>query len=227
MTIKETSRFVAALLIGMAGVFAACGQGGGEEEVAVDAAAPAATDDDAPVVVDGAATWTNDPTGLVGEKAANFMPFTFRYPATWRVVEDGTQPDGESPNFVKVENATPDGITVENFAVGWYSGTGAAEVIGMIEPQFAASFPNYAKVGDRTWTIDGIDSPGILFQARVDTPGGPVPFFGRVIAVPVDPTKGLMIVLFASDRAEGVTGPEDVGEEGEMPVILESFDIPR
>ena len=226
MASKETAWIVGVLLIGAAGLFAACNRGG-EDDVAIDMPVPAVSDDDAPVAVGGTVTWTNDPTRVVGEKAANFIPFTFQYPAEWRVVEDGTQADAESPNFVKVENATADGITVENFAVGWYSGTGAAEVIGVIEPQFAASFPKYVKVGDRTWMVDGISSPGILFQARVDTPGGPVPFFGRVIAVPVEPAKGLMVVLFASDRAEGVTGPEDVGEAGQMPIILGSFDIPR
>jgi hypothetical protein len=215
------------LLLGLMGTVAACGGGGEPAADTAQAPAAAATDDDAAPAADGTRTWTNDPARLVDQKAANFIPFTFRYPGSWRVVEDGSQMDAESPNFVKVENSTSDNITIENFAVGWYAGTGAAEVIALIEPQFASSFPNYAKVGDRTWTIDGIESPGILFQARVDAPGGPVPFFGRIMAVPVDASRGLMIVLFASDRADGVTGPEDVGEEGEMPVILESFDIPR
>jgi len=172
-------------------------------------------------------TWTNDLSRLSGDKAANFVPFTFDYPAHWRVVEDGTQPDSESPNFVKVEHATDDQITIENFAVGWYSGAAAADVMTVLEPQFAGSFPNYQRLGDQTAAVDGITSSGFLFQARIDTASGPVAFYGRALAVPVSATNGILLIMFASDLAEGVEGPEGVGEQGELPVILESFDIPR
>jgi hypothetical protein len=183
------------------------------------------TDDNASADVGPTLTWTNDLSRLSGDKAANFVPFTFDYPAHWRVVEDGTQPDSDSPNFVKVERATDDQITIENFAVGWYSGAGAADVMTMLEPQFAGSFPNYQKVADQTATVDGITSSGFLFQARIDTANGPVAFYGRALAVPVSPTNGILIIMFASELAQGVQGPEDVGEEGQMTVILESFDI--
>lgn len=212
---------IAALLAGGISL-AACGERAADDD-APEAAAPAGESSEASA--GETRTWRNDPSVLAGQKAANYVPFTFDYPAGWSVVEDGTQPDSDSPNFVKVENATADNITIENFAVGWYSGTGAEEVIAMIEPQFAASFPNYVKVGDRTWTVDGISSPGFVFQARVEAPSGPVQFYGRALTVPVDATRGLVIVLFASNLAEGVEGPEDVGEEGQMPVILESFEI--
>ena len=170
-------------------------------------------------------TWTNDRSRLSGAKAANFVPFSFEYPADWRVIEDGTQPDDASPNFVKVERATDDQITIENFAVGWYSGAGASDVVTMLEPQFAGSFPNYQKVADQASRIDGIDSPGFLFQARIDAPSGPVRFYGRALAVPVGDANGILIIMFASDLAEGVDSPEDVGEKGRMPVIMETFDI--
>lgn len=170
-------------------------------------------------------TWTNDQSRLTGNKAANFVAFSFDYPADWQVVEDGTQPDSDSPNFVKVEKMTDDQVTIENFAVGWYAGAGASNVITMLEPQFATSFPNYEKVADQTAQVDGIASPGFLFRARVDTAGGPVQFYGRALAVPVDDSHGILVIMFASELAEGVDGPEDVGSVGQMPVILESFDI--
>lgn len=199
-------------------------EGEGAEDVAVTEEASADEEGDGEDAGD-TRTWTNDQNRLAGDKAANFVAFTFEYPADWRVIEDGTQPDNTSPNFVKVERATDDQITIENFAVGWYSGAGASDVMAMLEPQFAGSFPNYQKVADQTSSIDGVESPGFLFQARIDTAGGPVQFYGRALAVPVSDTKGILIIMFASDLAEGVDGPEDVGEEGQMPVIVESFDI--
>ena len=205
-----------------------CGGAGDEGEGAEDVAATeeASADEEGDGEDAGdTLTWTNDQSRLAGDKAANFVAFTFEYPADWRVIEDGTQPDNTSPNFVKVERATDDQITIENFAVGWYSGAGASDVMAMLEPQFAGSFPNYQKVADQTSSIDGVESPGFLFQARIDTAGGPVQFYGRALAVPVSDTKGILIIMFASDLAEGVDGPEDVGEEGQMPVIVESFDI--
>lgn len=183
------------------------------------------TDDDPSADVGETLTWTNDLSRLSGDKATNFVPFQFDYPADWQVVEDGTQPDSDSPNFVKVERMTDAQVTIENFAVGWYGGTGANEIIGMLEPQFAGSFPNYAKVADQTSTVDGITSPGFLFQARVDTPSGPTQFYGRAVVVPVQPTRGVVLIMFASDLAPGVDGAEDVGNVGQMPLILESFDI--
>lgn len=205
-----------------------CGGAADEEEGADDVAATeeASAGDEGEAEGGGETlTWTNDQSRLSGDKAANFVPFRFEYPADWRVIEDGTQPDNASPNFVKVERATDDQITIENFAVGWYSGAGASDVMTMLEPQFAGSFPNYEKVSDQTSRIDGIESPGFLFQARIETAGGPVQFYGRALAVPVSDTNGILIIMFASDLAEGVDGPEDVGEEGQMPVIVESFDI--
>lgn len=166
--------------------------------------------------------WTNDRSRLSGDKLANFTPFTFRYPTSWTVLEDGS---GETPNFVKIERASESGITVENFAVGWYAGAGPDDVIAMIEPQFASSFPNYDKVADETTLIAGATSKGFRFQAVVETPGGPVTFWGRALARPVEPTRGILLVMFASQLAPGVENAGDIGRKGELPVILESFRI--
>lgn len=166
--------------------------------------------------------WTNDRDRLLGDKRANFVPFTFRYPASWRVVEDGS---GETPNFVKVEHAAGNGITIENFAVGWYAGAGADEIAAAIEPQFAASFPNYARVADETTLIAGTASRGFRFQAVVEAEGRAITFWGRVLARPVEPARGILLVMFASELAPGIEGPGDLGRKGELPVILDSFRV--
>ncbi len=216
---------VIAAIAGGIGFLASRDQPAGDDVAGLTDPAPVSAPVEPPPGIGQTVTWTNAPGRLAGEKVSNFLPFTFDYPAAWQVVEDGSQPDEESPNFVKVERMTDDHFTIENFAVGWYAGAGAAQVLDAVEPQFAASFPNYEKVGNRTWTLDGISSPGLLFQARLEAPTGPVRFYGRVMTVPVEADRGLVLVMFASELAPGVESAEDVGEEGQMPVILESFDV--
>jgi hypothetical protein len=119
-------------------------------------------------------TWTNDRSRLSGDKLTNFVPFTFQYPADWQVLEDGT---ADSPNFVKVESMTADRVTIENFAVGWYSGVRADQVAGILEPQFSQSFPNYRRLSEETHQVDGFTSPGFTFEVTVDVPTGPATFW--------------------------------------------------
>lgn len=168
----------------------------------------------------GLATWTNDRSRLAGDKLVNFVPFTFHYPAAWRVLEDGT---GETPNFVKVERATEDGVTIENLAVGWYAGMPPGQVLDVLEPQFASAFPLYRKLSEGPASVDGVASREFHFEATVDTSRGPVTFWGRTLAVPVDSLRGAILVLFASEMAPEVDGPGDVGEAGELGDIMESF----
>lgn len=189
-----------------------------------------ATDDDAAAGDDGGdggsggvptVTFVNDRSRLSGGKAEHFVDFSFDYPATWVQLEDGT---GEHQNFVKVEHQTEDEFTIENFAVGWFADMTPEMAASQIEARMAAGFPEYRKVSDEMTLVAGQMARGFRFSARLaETPRGPMDIWGRMLFVPVTETSGVVLTMLVSGLSQDVRGASDVGEEGELPVVMESF----
>jgi hypothetical protein len=94
--------------------------------------------------------------------------------------------------------------------------------------QFAKSFPNYKKISSGETTLGAYKAHELRFSAVVEgTPKGTIKFWGRSIIVP-DPKgagDGVTVLMLASNLAEGITGIDDVGVKGEMPVIVKSFKL--
>lgn len=170
--------------------------------------------------------YVNSREGRTGKLADNFVDFSFYYPGNWEV-----DPNPE-PNFVRVQRQLTDDdgaeFTQENFAVGWVSATGTAldkqlmtKLATQFNTQFAAQFPNYRKISEGETKLGPYDGYEFRFAAEKNN----VDFWGRVVMLPppAGQTKGVALVMIASDRAPELTGVEDVGEKGELPVILESF----
>ncbi|HEY0099520.1 MAG TPA: hypothetical protein VGB76_11275 [Pyrinomonadaceae bacterium] len=170
--------------------------------------------------------YVNSREGRTGKLSDNFVDFSFYYPAGWELDDDPT------PNFVRVERKLTDddagSFTQENFAVGWVSATGTAvdkqllpKLAAQFNTQFAAQFPNYKKVSEGETRIGVYDGYEFRFTAEKNN----VEFWGRVAMLPPPSgqTKGVALVMIASDRAPELSGVEDVGEKGELPVILEAF----
>src|SRR5580692_2882496 len=65
--------------------------------------------------------------------AAHYVDFSFDYPANWKVSPETGTPT--AANFVKVERDDADGITIENFAVGEFGGTGDPDKDAALLPQ--------------------------------------------------------------------------------------------
>ena len=174
-------------------------------------------------------TYTATREGLNQRLAANFVPFSFDYPAHWRVLERGT--DADDQNFVKVERSTGDGFTSENFAVGYLTyppGGDRMEAMralaAQMERQIAPGFPNFHKVRDETASVAGREAAGFRFSSRAEgTPRGAVDLWGRVLMVPADEGRGVVLIMIASPVETKLTGPEDVGEVGELPIPLHTF----
>jgi hypothetical protein len=169
--------------------------------------------------------YVNSREGRSGSLADNFVDFSFDYPDNWEM------DDNPAPNFVRVERKMTDddgNFTQENFAVGWVSATGTAldkqlmpQLAKQFNTQFAAQFPNYKKVSEGETKIGDYDGYEFRFTAEKNN----VEFWGRVAMLPPPSgqKKGVALVMIASDRATELSGVEDVGEKGELPVILESF----
>jgi hypothetical protein len=169
--------------------------------------------------------YVNTRQGRTGSLSENFVDFSFYYPDNWEIDPN------PAPNFVRVERKiTGDegNFTQENFAVGWVSATGTAldkqllpQLAKQFNTQFAAQFPNYKKVSEGETKIGAYEGYEFRFTAEKNN----VEFWGRVAMLPPPSgqKKGVALVMIASDRAPELTGVEDVGVKGELPVILESF----
>lgn len=171
---------------------------------------------------------------LEGDWSPDFVPFSFDYPVSWE--RDPKAGKSDRQNFVKVERKlVEDGkpFTLENFAVGHFRAEGkdSAEaalpkVARALDAQFAAALPGYRQVSERPVTLAGIRGDDLRFEGKVEgTPKGDLSLWGRVIILPTSADRGISLIMLASSLAPAVTGPADVGEKGELPVILNSFRV--
>jgi hypothetical protein len=170
-------------------------------------------------------SYTNNKSSFTGKLAENYVDFSFEYPSSWK--RDPKAGVGDSPNFVKVENATADDITLENFAVGYFSGQEALmpQLAAQLSEQFSHSFPEYKKVSEGKTHVGTYDAYEFRFTSQSTTAAKkPIEIWGRVILLPGDTgRKGAAMVMLATSESKDVHGIDDVGEKGELPSILSSF----
>jgi hypothetical protein len=173
----------------------------------------------------GATQYSNSSVKFGGHLQENYVDFSFDYPSGWKRDPDAGK--GNSPNFVKVENATGDQITLENFAVGYFSGQRELmpELANQMSQQFARNFPGYKKVSEGETKIGSYDGYEFRFTAHVkDTPKGDLDLWGRTVLLPgSEERKGAVLTMFATSASDKIHDVNEVGEKGELPIILSSF----
>lgn len=224
------SRFASRALCVLAVVAVAAGCGGSEPQPGsstppIDTSGTAAEGPGAPKT----ALFVNSRENLTDARADHYVDFQFRYPDDWRVIQ-GAFTEG-TPNFVKVERTGPDGTTAESFAAGWFAHAAAARgdsaalraVLDDLAGQFSRAFAGFEKVSTGADSIASRRAPGFRFAFR-PPPGAEVDrAWGRVVLVPTGGENGLVLVMFATPLAPGVTGAEDVGETAGLATILETL----
>jgi hypothetical protein len=170
-------------------------------------------------------TYKNSSGHFTGALEENYVDFSFDYPRAWQ--RDPKAGKGDSPNFVKVEQATDDEITLENFAVGYYTGQRDVmpKVANQLSEQFSSGFPEYQKVSEGPTKAGRYDGYEFRFTAKAkNTPKGDLDIWGRVILLPGgDNRKGAALIMLATSASDQVRSVEDVGEKGELPTVLSSF----
>ena len=181
----------------------------------------------------GTVKFSNSPANLDGRLAEHYFDFSFYYPNNWKKDPEAGVPGAS--NYAKVERRIEPDFTQENFAVGWYTskGTYAADestfpdVAEKIGANLAKSFPGYRKVSEGPTKVNSLDAYEMRFESEAKgTEKGDVKVWGRVIFLPPGvegPSTGATLLLLATSLAPEISGVEDVGEKGEMPVVLESF----
>jgi hypothetical protein len=177
--------------------------------------------------------FTNSKENLDGKLAEHYLDFSFYYPNTWEVDPKAGVPGAS--NFAKVERRLPPDFTQENFAVGWYTSKGTFEadeptfpqLVGLLGASLANGFPEYRKVSEGPTKINSLDGYEFRFvSVSRGTEKGDIQLWGRVVFLPSgvagNPT-GATLIMLATSLAPELSGVNDVGSKGEIPVILDSF----
>jgi len=163
--------------------------------------------------------------------AAHYVDFSFDYPGNW--TPDPANGTPTASNFVKFERDDPSGVTLENFAVGSFSGTGDASADAAQLPQLLASFesqvntmPGYKRltIGEAT-TVNGLAGTQLTFSATPQLGGKTGNLFGRIILIPgpAGTTNGVTLIMLGSDASGEISSIADLGVKGQLPIILNSF----
>jgi hypothetical protein len=177
--------------------------------------------------------FTNSSADLDGKLAEHYIDFSFYYPNNWLV--DPKAGVAGSGNFAKVERRLPPDFTQENFAVRWYEsqGTYAADLqdfprkVEELSGSLAKAFPEYRKVSEGPTKINSLDAYEFRWVGlSKGTEKGDLQLWGRVVFVPTGVAgdkDGVVLTMFTTSLAPELSGLDDVGTKGQMPVILESF----
>jgi len=173
----------------------------------------------------GMTTYSNSSGNFTGNLKENYVDFSFDYPSAWKKDPDAGK--GDSPNFVKVEQTTDDQITLENFAVGYFTGQAQfmPKLANQLSEQFSSGFPEYKKVSEGETKVGRYDGYEFRFTAHAkNTPKGDLDVWGRVVLLPgAANRKGAALIMLATSASDEVRSVGDVGEKGELPKVLNSF----
>lgn len=175
----------------------------------------------------------NSQTNLDGKLAEHYLDFSFYYPDNWTADPKAGVPGAS--NFAKVERGLRPDFTQENFAVGWYTSKGTfaddestfPQLVEVLGTNLAKGFPEYRKLSEGPTKVNSLDGYEFRFvSVSKASEKGDIQLWGRVIFLPTglagDKT-GATLVMLATSLAPELSGVEDVGEKGQMPVVLESF----
>jgi hypothetical protein len=169
-------------------------------------------------------TYISSRAAFSGKLADNYVDFSFRYANSWK--RDPKAGTAQSSNFVKVEKTTSDGTTIENFAVGYFSGQRALmeEAARELSDQFSRQFSEYSKFSEGKTQIGPYDGYEFRFTSKLGSGSASTDLFGRIVLLPGDTGRqGATLLMLATPVSGEILGPNDVGEKGELPIILKSF----
>jgi len=192
---------------------------------------PAPTDEYVPPP--GTTQFVNTKDTLDGKLAEHYFDFSFYYPSAWSKDPKAGVPG--AANFARVERHLPPDFTQESLSVGWY--TSAGSFVGDLPnfpkraEEFSAAlskvYPEYEKVSEGATKINSMDAYEFRWKGlSKGTEKGDIQLWGRVVFLPTGnegDTAGATLTMLTTSLAGELSSVEDVGEKGQMPVILQSF----
>ena len=175
-----------------------------------------------------AVEFVNSKDNLEGKLLENYIDFSFYYPDRWVKVPS-------AGNFVTVERRLPPDFTQENFAAApWYSPEESTvtdneffhKLAEKDDADFAKRFPEYRKVSEGPTKVGVYDAYEFRFEAvSRGTDKGDITLWGREIFFsPRQGEKaGLKFLILTTSLAPELKSADDIGQKGELPMLLESF----
>ena len=119
--------------------------------------------------------------------------------------------------------------------MGWYTSQGTfagdlptyPQLVELLGANISKNFPDYRKVSEGPTKINSMDGYEFRFESlSKGTSKGDIQLWGRVVFLPpgVEGEKtGATLIMLSTSLAPELSGVDDVGAKGEMPIILESF----
>jgi hypothetical protein len=199
-------------------------------EPTVETPSPSPTPEDTFVPPPGTVQFTSSKDNVEGQLAEHYFDFSFYYPQGWFNLR---KPN--SANFVEVERRLPPNLTQENFVVGWYTSTGTfvgdlssyPKRVEEFSNRLSQTFPEYEKVSEGPTKVNSMQGYEFRWKGLSKSDErGDVHLWGRVIFVPTGnegDTTGATLSMFTTSLAPELSSVEDVGIQGQAPVILDSF----
>ena len=199
----------------------------------VEAPSPSPSPEETYVPPAGSVQFVNANDKLDGKLAEHYFDFSFYYPESWtRDPKSGVK---GATNFVKVDKTLPPDFTQENFAVGWYTSTGTfvgdlpsyEQRVAEFSNSLAKLIPDYRKVSEGPTKVNSMQGYEFRWEGlSKGTDRGDLKLWGRVIFLPTGTegdTTGATLTMLTTSLAGELSSVEDVGTQGQMPVILDSF----
>jgi hypothetical protein len=183
----------------------------------------------------GATRFTNSKANLDGKLAEHYVDFNFYYLKSW--TKDPKSGVHGASNFVGLDRKSDKSsdYPAENVAISWYTSNGTfasdqsifSDRARELSNQLSRTLPNYEQVSAGETKVNSLPAYQFLFQGVIKNAGkSDLPYWGRVIFLPpgsADQKNGVTIIMLATSLASGIQGPSDVGVQGELPLILDSF----
>ena len=181
----------------------------------------------------GTVKFENANAKLDGKLAEHYFDFSFYYPENWK--RDPKSGVAGASNFVSVDRSLPPDFTQESFAVGWYTSTGT--FVGDLPTykqraeeysnSLAKRIPEYKQISEGPTKVHSMEGYEFRWEGlSKGTDRGDLKLWGRVIFLPTGTegdTTGATLIMLTTSLAGELSSVEDVGQRGEMPVILDSF----
>lgn len=178
--------------------------------------------------------FVNSSAKLNGKLAEHYVDFSFYYPDTWTL--DPTAGVAGASNFVGVGRKMQPNLLQENLTIGWYESKGTVEadrtsienLIQSYSNKLSQIVPGYEKVSQGETKINSMDGYEFRFKGHGAMVGksDDADYWGRVIFLPTGKEgekNGVTLLMLTTSVAPELSGVDDVGVKGQLPVILNTF----
>jgi len=179
----------------------------------------------------------NSKQNLKGDMLRNFLPFSLYFPNDWQVnaVKESSKAEVRV-KFLDISKNTPDGKLSEQMLISYYDSKGTykddkakfSQLVMETNETLKKLIPNYQTLSEGEMVINGWKAYEMKFQGGGTTENGEkMIVWGRRLFIPASRPglkSGYEITLLATSLSPDVKSVDDVGVNGELATVLETFE---